>query len=1131
VSTCPSCGHENPDSAKFCMECATPLRARGRPVAEERRVVTIVFCDLASFTARSEALDPEDVRAFLLPYYEVVSQEIARHGGTIDKFLGDGVMAVFGVPTAHEDDPERAVRMALRVLERLPDLGLDLHARIGVNTGEVIVAVEAMERGDAITGDAANTAARLQAVAPIDGVVVGERTWRATGSIFDYAELQPATLKGKAEPVRVFHAKSPSARLGFDITRTYETPFIGREIDLALLKGVFDRALAANAVEIVTIVGEPGLGKSRIVAELLAYVDGRPELVTWRQGRCLPYGEGVSFWALGEIVKAHAGVLESDPASIASAKLDAVLTEGEERGWFRQRLLPLLGIEATSSSERPELFTAWRRFIEDIATANPTVLVFEDLHWADDAMLAFLEHLADWAEGVPLVVIGTTRPELFDRHPNSTRALQSANTIQLSRLSTGEMKRLVASLLQADVIPAELRGRILDRAGGNPLYAEEFVRLLHDKDLIIEEGRTSTLREGAEIPLPDSVQALIAARLDTLSPTAKSMLADAAVVGKVFWAGAVAATGDRDPDDVRIVLRELHRRRFVRSARRSSIEGEAEFTFWHSLVRDVAYGQLPRAVRASRHLSAAAWIESKAAARIEDVADVLAHHYATAMELARAAGQSANADALKVPALRFLMLAGERKLGLDTPAALEDFERALALTPAGHPARADVLAALGQAAKQAARFAEAAKVLEEATSLFRERGNLPAAARAMIVHSRVLASLADPRGWTLPADALSLLEPLGPSAELVEAITEVAGVEVAQGRSESGVSSANRALALAETLGLQRPARALGFRGGGRSALGDAGGLQDTREAIGLATAAGQADEAALQLNNLAARLWMFDGPKASAEILNSGIAFAEQRGLTDGINVMMAGRLDLLVDAGEFDEALRVAGPLVELFETEHAVEDLIVVRSAQARIFAMRGEATKAADSLDLLESTSPGNEDYLVLGLGASALARAALGQDDRVSALLQELARDRTAREAGYYIALLPAMVRTAQRLGDTDLAKRLADGVDPVYPYARHALTTAGGVLTEGRGDLSEAVEAYAEGGRQWERFEVIPELAFALLGQGRCLLKLGLPTECVPVLQRAREIFAGLQAAPALAETDTLVHEATVRSS
>ena len=343
-----------------------------------------------------------------------------------------------------------------------------------------------------MAGDAINTASRLQSVAPEMGVAVGLSTFEATSVVFEYEELEPATVKGKAEPVRVFHAKAARARFGTDLTRTHDSPFIGREIDLALLKGVFDKTVASNSVQLVTVVGEPGLGKSRLVAELFAYIDGRPEFTTWRQGRCLPYGEGITFWALGEILKAHTGILESDPPAVAQEKLDAVLPEGEERAWFRQRLLPLLGIEATSSAEREELFTAWRRFLEGVAEERPTVLVFEDLHWADEAMLAFLEHLADLAEGVPLLIVGTARPELYERFPDYGSRLRNVNDDQPRAAVAGGDGPSVSALLDATVLPAELQQPILERAGGNPLYAEEFVRLLKDRDCSSARARVGS---------------------------------------------------------------------------------------------------------------------------------------------------------------------------------------------------------------------------------------------------------------------------------------------------------------------------------------------------------------------------------------------------------------------------------------------------------------------------------------------------------------------------------------------------------------------------------------------------------------------------------------------------------------
>jgi predicted ATPase len=403
-------------------------------------------------------------------------------------------------------------------------------------------------------------------------------------------------------------------------------------------------------VQLVTVVGEPGVGKSRLVAELFAYLVTKPELTRWRQGRCLPYGEGITFWALGEIVKAEAGILESDSPDVAAAKLDAaVAPEEPERQWLLQRLGPLVGVEAASPAERQELFTAWRRFLEGLAAARPTVLVFEDLHWADEALLEFLEHLAEWSEGVPLFVLCTARPELYERRPGWAAGQRNAQTINLPPLSDEETSELVSHLITITVLSPELERAVLERAGGNPLYAEEFVRLLGDRGLAADETE-----------LPESLQALIAARLDTLSPERKSLLQDAAVIGKVFWVGALAEIGGRDQGEVELALHELARKELVRTTRTSSMEGEREYSFWHVLVRDVAYSQIPRPERARRHRAAAAWIERKAGERVEDLAELLAYHYLQALELVEAAGDTEQAAELALPARRFLTLASNR---------------------------------------------------------------------------------------------------------------------------------------------------------------------------------------------------------------------------------------------------------------------------------------------------------------------------------------------------------------------------------------------------------------------------------------------------------------------------------------
>jgi class 3 adenylate cyclase/tetratricopeptide (TPR) repeat protein len=1139
VAACATCGADNPEGNRFCGGCGTPLGAApSRPVAEERKVVTALFCDLAGFTALSESADPEDVDEMLTRYSSMAQAAIESFGGVVEKFIGDAVVGVFGVPAAHEDDPERAVRAGLRIVEDADQLtavdGSPLLLRVGINTGEALVRLGvAPGSGERLmAGDAINTASRIQSVAPQMGVAVGQPTFDATRAVFHYKELPPASVKGKTEPVAVFHAVQSRATFGSDLTRTHDLPFVGREIDLALLKGVFAKARAAESVQLVTVVGEPGLGKSRLVDELFGSIDASSDLITWRQGRCLPYGAGITFWALGEILKAHAGILESDPPSVAIGKLDEVLPEGDERAWFRQRLLPLLGIEATSTAERQELFTAWRRFLEHIAEQDPTVVVFEDLHWADEAMLAFIEHLADHAEAVPLLIVGTARPELFEKHPDYTNGLRNATPISLTPLSETETARLVSALLDTTVLQAELQQPILDRAGGNPLYAEEFVRLLQDRDLLTAKGSSWELRTGAEVPFPDSVQALIAARLDTLAPAAKSLLADAAVVGKVFWTGAVATMSGRDAVDVAQVLRELTRKELVRPSRRSAIVGETEYAFWHVLTRDVAYGQLPRAARAARHVAAAEWIESMAGDRVEDHSDVLAYHYATALELARAAGDETQARAWETPALRFLTLAGERALGLDTVAALTSFERALVFTPPGHSDRADSLARFGEAALHTGRYAEAAEALAEAIAAFRRRGDPLAVARALPTLEEVLQARGD-AGWAdLPAEAVTLLEPLPPSAELVGALTELARAEALQERPQSAIAFAEEALSVADQLGLDRPARALGFRGMARSGLGDAGGLTDYRDAIVLASQAGQGREVALLHNNLGCDIYYFDGPDSALQVWREGIAFAKSRGLTEMVDAIETSSLQALFSAGMFDEAISLADSLTQRLGSL-AVFDLIHVRAVTARILAITGEAEQATPWLDWLESTARASVDpqHIVFGLAAAIEARAGLGDTAAAATLLTELEATPESRSPINYADHLPAMVRTALTIGQRPLAERLLTGVGSRWPYETHSLLAATAALAEATGDFTTAATAYADTATRWEHLGVIPEGGFALLGHGRCLIALGNHADARPVLSRARSVFARIGATPALAQIDTLLGDASTRSS
>ena len=711
--------------------------------SEERRVVTTLFCDLVGFTALSERNDAELIDAFLRRYYAVARKAIEAYGGTVEKYIGDAVVAVFGVPALHEDDPERAVRAGLRLIDELDALpgvaDQPVEVRVGVNTGEVLVRldVDPASGEGFLTGDAVNTAARLQSAAPPMAVAVGEATHAATEKLFSFAACHPVALKGKAKPLQAWLASAPLARTGSEL-RSFASEFVGREEEIGELSGLLDRAIETHHPHLALLVGEPGIGKSRLLSEFARRTDDRPELLTWRQGRCLPFGSNVTFWALSEIVRAQAGVLESDGVARTEARLEAILPDSSQRDRLRERLRPLLGLESEEAS-REENFAAWRQFLESLAQDGPAVVVVEDLHWADEAMLAFMDDLARSGAEVPLLVLATARPEALDLAGSGAGFVAAAERIALGPLSGEETAELARARLGAKSLPTDLQALILERSGGNPLFAEELVGLLQDRDLLEDRSGKVALRADAQIPLPDSIGALIASRLDLLSSERKALLADAAVVGRSFWAGAVAALGPHEPAEVFEGLHELVAKELVRPERTSSIEGESEFVFVHSLVCDVAYGQLTRADRAAKHARLARWLEGRTAGRTEDLAEVLAFHYGTALEHANAAGLFDLEDELAEPTERYLTMAGGRAAPLDSAAA------------AAHFARAERVA--DEAAKPKRRFFLSRRTRR---TLKRRAPLLVAAAAVIVVAAAVMLAIYEFRPQTKPSGPVTL---------------------------------------------------------------------------------------------------------------------------------------------------------------------------------------------------------------------------------------------------------------------------------------------------------------------------------------------------------------------------------------
>jgi tetratricopeptide (TPR) repeat protein len=704
--------------------------------------------------------------------------------------------------------------------------------------------------------------------------------------------------------------------------------------------------------------------------------------------------------------------------------------------------------------------------------------------------------------------------------------------VNLSPLTDEETGRLISTLLDQSVLPVEVQSLILERAGGNPLYAEEFIRMLTDRGLLRRIGKTLHLDPDADVPFPDNIQALIAARLDTLTPDRKTLLQNAAVVGKVFWAGSVASMGGLDEKTVAEELHELSRKELIRPARISSMEGEAEYSFAHLLIRDVAYGQIPRAARAAKHRAAAEWIEERAEERVGDLADVLAHHYIEAIQLTRAAGTAGEATDLEDPARRFLVMSGDRAMGLDLTRAEAYFAQALELTPPGQPERPHVLTRWASAARQTNHLTEAVAALEEAITGFREQGEIVEAGGAMVSLSVVLHDLGEGRHRVALAEAATLLEGEPPGPELVWADAEMAGSAFADGDHREGVRWAEKAMALSRQLGLGDDVRALGSRGACRCSLGDLGGLEDMRRAIELGLERGLGRETATLYNNLGTILATIEGPEKTLETLRLGIDFAERRGIEEIATLAAGSSLEALYDLGLWDELLELANRLAEKAAENQASWYLGWIRTIETDVLICRGRIEEADSILDWLLSAARESKEPqdLVPALTVAARAYLTRGNAKRAVELVHELEAVARVRDAWNFPAYLPDLVRTALAAGDPVLADGLIDGLEAITPLHEHAIHMTNAELAEGREEFDEAAMRFAEAARRWERFGVVPEHAHALFGHGRCLLALGDPDAEVK-LREARGLFMRLDARLYLTEIDSWLERATARSS
>jgi class 3 adenylate cyclase len=640
---CPQCGSPNTPGARFCGECGTALALadeaapQAQPPSTERRLVSVLFADLVGFTTISEARDAEDVRELLATYFESCRAIVDRYGGTVEKFIGDAVMAVWGTPVAQEDDAERAVRAALDLVDAVRRIGAeggvpDLALRAAVHTGEAVVTVGASGMG-MVAGDLVNTASRLQSIAEAGSVLVGEGTKRSASEAIVFEDAGDQALKGKASPVPAFRAlRVVAQRGGVGRSDALEPPFVGRDSELQLIKDFYHATARDRGPRLVSVIGQAGIGKSRLAWEFLKYIDGVTEVVYWHQGRSPAYGEGISFWALGEMVRMRIGIGEgADEASTReklSASLNQFVPDADERRDLEDPLLHLMGIGDGLGRDRGQLFGAWRTFFERIADVGPVVMVFEDLQWADDGLLDFIEEFVAWSRGRSIYIITLARPELLDGRPTWGAGQRSFTSLNLAPLSDDDMRALLAGLVPG--LPQPVTDQIVGRAEGIPLYAVEMVRTL------LNDGRIERLGDALQpvgeltvLAVPESLHALIAARIDALPATERTLVQDASVLGLSFGLPALQAVARSGPEEIGPMLQHLVQRELlvVDDDPRSPERGQ--YRFVQGLLREVAYGTLSRDDRRARHLAAARYYE---ALGDDELSGVLAQHYVDAYQ-------------------------------------------------------------------------------------------------------------------------------------------------------------------------------------------------------------------------------------------------------------------------------------------------------------------------------------------------------------------------------------------------------------------------------------------------------------------------------------------------------------------
>ncbi len=1093
------------------------------PSAAERRLVSVLFADLVGFTSLSEHRDPEEVRELLSRYFERCRTLIERYGGTVEKFIGDAVMAVWGTPVAREDDPERAVRAALALVQSVSALGgevgiPELRLRAGVLTGNAAVEIGAEGEG-MVLGDTVNTASRLQSIATPGTVLVDDVTRRASEAAIAYEDAGLHEVKGRERPVHAWTALRVVAGVrGVRRSAGLEAPFVGRAAELERVITAGEEAADGRA-RMVAIVGDAGAGKSRLLWEFYKYLDGIQDLRWWHQGRCLSYGEGVAYWALAEMVRARAGILEEEDADTSRNKLKATVEEHvadeRERRLVEPRLAHLLGLEQRSASDRADLFSGWRLFLERLADQAPVILAFEDLQWADSGLLEFIDYLLEWSADHPVFVLAIGRPELLDARPQWRE-----HAIELTALPDNAIREALEGLIPG--LPDDLTTRILRRAEGVPLYAVETVRMLLDRGLVAEQGnRYVVTGDVGELEVPETLHALAAARLDELSAAERDVIQDASVYGQSFMPAGVAALGSRSEDEVQRILGGLVAKQILELNDDPLSAERGQYHFLQGLLRTTAYGTLSRRDRKERHLAAARHLQEAWGDGSPELAEVLAAHF---LDAADADPDASDASRIRASACETLAEAGHRALSLALgQEAQRAFDRAAELT-GDEARRATLLEQSGRAALLMADHATGRERLQQSVELFEAIGNREAAARALVALAEVL-WLEDRLDEALELTRRAVAGLPEGGADRAAALANLSTNLAFRGEFDEALAAADEALSIGEPLeewqtvlwafnslamvrnkqGRSQEARALRERGLALALEHDLG-HETLRAYNNLADLSLQADRftEALTLAEEAMELARSRGDRRWEEMLGLMITTC---------NVAI-GRWDSLPELGE--DGLPGAIELVRM-----------AMLLPLVRVQAGRGEDEAVRRTLALASGReASSNIDWGASPMVASAIALRALGRDaEALEKAMQVAVGGAEIANEDRREAILEAGL-AALAVGDEDAVGHLIRFVAELPPARRSPLLGSAaarfeGLLAARRGDLPAADKRLAASIRQLREVEVPFNLGQALIDHAEVLRARG-DDQAPALLAEARTIFERLRATPWLERVDQL---------